>query len=351
MISPCRLSELCLVTEGALRIAPLLGLPRFLEEHGLDPDTEIRVNGCDPALFQNPENTIDFGAVGRLLGHTATVTSCPHPGLELGRHSSLDALGMLGQAVRLAADVGTALRALILDFHVHDRGAVLSLWHNEHQAMLGYTVCSPDVPGTDHIYDGALAIANNFVAELARRDWKATEVRLYREKPKNIEPYRRHFRAPLRFSAAHAAIVFPATDLARPLANANPDAYARALRDLEDMDAVCGIDLASKTRHVLRRLFVSGSGADGVDVQTVAQLFALHPRTLHRRLHAEGTTFSALLEESRYEIARQLLRDTQMQATEIACALGYADSTAFTRAFRRWSGTTTTGWRASRRAS
>jgi hypothetical protein len=76
--------------------------------------------------------------------------------------------------------------------------------------MFGYTLYCQDVPGTDHICDAALAIAKNVVQELAGPDWKATEVRLNREQPKEIVPYRRHFGARLRFGTAHSVIVFHA---------------------------------------------------------------------------------------------------------------------------------------------
>jgi AraC-like DNA-binding protein len=53
-----------------------------------------------------------------------------------------------------------------------------------------------------------------------------------------------------------------------------------------------------------------------------------------------------LLDETRYRIARQLLRDTLLGVEELAVTLGYADATAFSRAFRRWSGTSPSRWRA-----
>jgi hypothetical protein len=92
----CRLAELGLVTEGELRMAPLLHSPRLLAAHGVDADAAIREVGCDPALFTDAENTIDFLAVGRLLTQAAEVTGNPYPGLELGRCSGLDVLGAVG---------------------------------------------------------------------------------------------------------------------------------------------------------------------------------------------------------------------------------------------------------------
>ena len=175
---------------------------------------------------------------------------------------------------------------------------------------------------------------------------------MFRARPADIERFRRSFRAPLRFSAEHSALVFSAADLNRPLPRANMSAYVRALHDLEQLED--GSDaklLGNKIRRLLQRMFISGSASGGIDLRVIAQLFGLHPRTLNRRLRVEGTAFSELLAETRFKIAQQLLRDTRLQTTEIAYVLGYADSASFDHAFRRWSGTTATKWRASNRLS
>jgi AraC-like DNA-binding protein len=193
-----------------------------------------------------------------------------------------------------------------------------------------------------------LAIAHNTFSELVGKDWSLTEVRLFRDPPADVEPFRRHFRARLRFAAEHAAIVFPATDLARPLAASDAGAYVKALRELETMeDSSDARQLGNKVRRLLHGLFITEFGLGRIDLQAIAQLFALHPRTLNRRLRAEGTKFNALLAETRYEIARQLLRDTNLRVADIANILGYADSASFNHAFRRWSGATATRWRSS----
>ena len=333
-------------------MAPLCGLPRLLEDYGMDADAVIREVGCEPALFRDPENTIDFAAVGRLFAHTAKVTGYPYPGLELGRHLGLDVLGALGRAIRYAPDIGTALRALILHFHLHDRGAIPSLWESHDLAMFGYTLYCPQVTGTDHIYDAALAISRNVLSELAGQEWKINEVRFFREPPEDMEPFRRHFSTRLRFGMEHAAIVFPAADLVRPLVEADPSAFAKALGVLEELDGASdACRLENQVRSLLHKLFITGSGPGGIDLRVIARFFSLHPRTLNRRLHAEGTTFNALLAETRYEIARQMLRDTQLKIAEIAILLGYADSSSFNHAFSRWSGTTATAWRSSNRSS
>jgi AraC-like DNA-binding protein len=325
-------------------MAPLLGLPQLLADHGRDPHVTIRAAGVDPARFTDPENSIGFTTVGRLLTQAAADTGNPCLGLTLCRHHGLDVLGLLGRAVRLAPDVGSALRALILHLHLHDRGAVPALWEAGPNALFGYSIDCADVLGTQHIYDCALAVMQNILRELAGPGWRATEVRLFRTAPALLTPYRQLYRAPLRFGAQQAAVVFPAADLKRPCPEADPLAYAAALRQLAALETRADARLADQVQRVLYRLFMSGE-VEATDLAGIARLFALHPRTLNRRLRAEGTSFKAVLEATRYAIARQLLRDTRLPANDIALALGYGSAAAFGHAFRRWSGTTAIRWR------
>ncbi|MEA3175147.1 MAG: hypothetical protein QOF42_2558, partial [Gammaproteobacteria bacterium] len=69
--------------------------------------------------------------------------------------------------------------------------------------------------------------------------------------------------------------------------------------------------------------------------------------TLHRLLGKQGTSLTRLLEAKRYDRAKQMLRDPAVSILSIAWALGYADASAFSRAFRRWSGMTPDEWRKS----
>jgi AraC-like DNA-binding protein len=83
-------------------------------------------------------------------------------------------------------------------------------------------------------------------------------------------------------------------------------------------------------------------------LETVGELFHLEPRTLTRRMEREDIKFRALVDEARYEVARHLLADTSLAMTHVAAMLDYSEASAFSRAFRRWSGKTPIAWRADR---
>ncbi|MFE3194846.1 helix-turn-helix domain-containing protein [Nocardia sp. NPDC059240] len=74
------------------------------------------------------------------------------------------------------------------------------------------------------------------------------------------------------------------------------------------------------------------------DLTGVARRLAASPRTLQRRLHAQGTTWRDELDSVRSEHAVALLRETDLPVDTIAARLGYADARALRRAFIRWKG-------------
>ena len=113
------------------------------------------------------------------------------------------------------------------------------------------------------------------------------------------------------------------------------------------LDARHRDDFPEQVRSVLRRALLTGHAS----ADQIAALFSMHSRTLRRRLDECGSSFKRLVDEGRYAIAQQMLEDSARDVSEIAALLNYADASAFTRAFRRWSGGTTPAvWRAKRKA-
>ena len=167
--------------------------------------------------------------------------------------------------------------------------------------------------------------------ELWGSRWAPEEVLFSRTRPGDVGAYRRFFRAPCRFDRERTAIFFPTALLNRPMPEANPE----RLRRLEQQAQRIGKgELLSRLRRALRILLLSGRAS----AQEVASLLFLHRRTLNRHLNQQGMNFQRVLGEIRFETACQLLDNTQLSLTDIAASLGYSESSAFTRAFRRWSG-------------
>lgn len=131
-------------------------------------------------------------------------------------------------------------------------------------------------------------------------------------------------------------IEFSATDASLPLLTANEtmwDTFESVLRRrLREIDA--GASASERVRSALLELLPAGQDT----TQAVARALAVSTRTLQRQLHAEGTSFAAILTRTRQDLARHYLSRGDLVNAEIALLLGYEDPRSFYRAFHSWTG-------------
>ena len=80
-------------------------------------------------------------------------------------------------------------------------------------------------------------------------------------------------------------------------------------------------------------------------LRDIGDVLGLHPRALQRRLKDLGTSFQKILDEARFEVACDRLREDRDPLADTAVELGYGENAAFTKAFRRWAGVPPTRYR------
>jgi AraC-like DNA-binding protein len=335
------LDSVARVGEGQVRASPLVRLPEVLRGLGFDPDLLFAESGFDGSPLRDPESTIPYSRAGAMLACCVARTGRADLMLLVAQRCDFSVLGIVSLLARHSPDIGTAWRTTIGHLHLHDRGAVATLEVSGAFAMLGYSIYQRDVAGSDQIHLLAMAMAQRIMAGLCGGPWHAAEVHLPVRRPRSEAPFRRYFGAPVRYNADRAALVFPATLLDRPIPGADPAVCRAALALVDELERAGSRSTGPAVRRVLRAMLVSGHASE----DGVAAAFSMHRRTLNRRLRGEGTTFRRLLEETRFEVARQLLRDTDAAVDQIAGGLGYSGSTAFGRAFKRWSGLAPHAWR------
>ena len=336
------LDTMARVGEGYVRAAPLLPLPGVLRELGFDPEVLLGEAGFGPGRLRDPESTISFRAAGALLVHCIERTGRPDLVLLVAQRCDASVLGIVSLLLRHSPDVGTAWRTAIQRLHLHDRGAVITLEVSGEFAILGYNIYQSDVSGSGQVHTLAMGIGQRIMQGLCGPQWHASAVQLPIRRPRSEAPFKRFFGAPLRFDADRAALVFPAGLLRHPIPGADPGVLKAAAALADDLEREGSRDVGTAVRRALRAMLIAGQASE----DGVAAAFSMHRRTLNRRLRGEGTTFRRLLEETRFDAACQLLRDTDAPVEQISSSLGYSGSTAFGRAFKRWSGLAPQAWRA-----
>jgi len=331
--------------DARVRVGPLMGIPGLTRKLGAEPDRIFEQAGLPPAAFVDPDTKVPFVAASRLLALSAQATHCDHFGLLLGQSVSSTALGLPGFMARAASTVRAALQMLVEHLVLHDEGGTAWLSSDEDTTTLAYRLHHANNPAEDHIYDLSMAIACNILRDLCGPQWSPIAVRLSRHTCPDRAAYQRFFRSPLEFGAPFGALVFAT----RCLDQATPLADPPLLAHLQREAAALHTHRSSRVRDRLRELLAGVLARGDLSAVDVARRLGMHERTLHRRLQAEGTSFRDEVRQFRAEIACRLLAETEMPLSEIGVALGYADETAFSRAFKSWSGMTASQWRRSHR--
>ncbi len=153
--------------------------------------------------------------------------------------------------------------------------------------------------------------------------------------PMSLAAYNLAFNSPLHFEAPFSGFLISEADLtsklptaAAELANLHERVAGQALRRLTKTD----------TTHRAREA-IAPRLQDGSPLRSeIASALHLSDHTFQRRLAAEGTSFTELVDDTRRELAQHHLANEQASMTEIAYLLGYSDQSTFFRASHRWFG-------------
>jgi AraC-like DNA-binding protein len=147
-------------------------------------------------------------------------------------------------------------------------------------------------------------------------------------------------------AGVHHEVVFARSDATRAFLTANDELWRIFEPELRTRLAMLddSANLTERVRAALHEALPAGV----VAIEPMARRLAMSPRTIQRRLAVEGTSFSAVVQDTRNALSRYYLGATTMTVAEIALLLGFDEPNSFYRAFREWSGETPRQFRARR---
>jgi AraC-like DNA-binding protein len=166
-------------------------------------------------------------------------------------------------------------------------------------------------------------------------------VLIARSAPANVAAYREVFGVMPQFDAEQYALCFPARLLQTPVRTADPQLRAILEHTVSTFRSIEPPAIAEQVTRLLHARVT----VEGTSLRTIAEALGLHPRTLNRRLLEEGTSYVALRDRARLQVAHQLLAGTRLPVTQVALSVGFGEVSSFTRAFRRQSGIAPAMWR------
>jgi AraC-like DNA-binding protein len=323
---------------SVLRAGALRGFPSLARELGVDPEPLLRRRGIDPQALAAPESLVSLEATADVMEDLARASGHGDVGLRLTDHQGPAVVGPLAIALLNAKTPAQALADAARYLFVQSPAYELTV---EDPGPLGSALVRFDVHvdarrPRRQLVDGVLSTAWRLAQAVAGDGLRLDAVWLPHTPAAPASTYTRFFGGPVAFSQPFAGLHVPRSFLSLDLARADPLLRSTALEYLSAQAPPPDRQLADRVRHALRRTLGAGPGTRA----QIADLLYVHPRTLHRALAREGTTFEALRDEVYADALLHHLRDTDVPLGQLAGVLGYSDQAAITRACRRWLGDT-----------
>ncbi|GAA3855308.1 AraC family transcriptional regulator [Celeribacter arenosi] len=268
------------------------------------------------------------------------VTDLP---VRTGASMRLDEYGALGLAFKAATTLGTSyarveryarLWTSVVEYELRPvTGGTLFILHRAGERRLGMRLSN----------EATLVSAVAIARQVCPMPLAPEEVLVRHPAPRSIAAHEDWFGCPVRFGAELDAILYTDEVLGRPniLGDEGISQYLTSHLDAELSEITREPPLVMQARAAIAQALNEGAPK----LAEIAGDLGFSARSFHRRLSEHGMTFQSLTEETRRDLAEGLLRDERHSLAEIAFLTGFSEQSAFTRAFKRWVGTTPATYR------
>lgn len=257
-------------------------------------------------------------------------------GLHIGERMRAPDLGVLGYAIKHAATLELLLHTYVNYFAVYAYGMDMRMQIDDNRVSVIIHLADSTIIARQQDSELALAFLHTVIKDNLQGDWRIQEVHFEHEKPADISEHHRIFNAPLCFNKPFNAIIFDKMLLSRPLKEADQRIFPLLQRHLDSIME----ERAEENDLVLRvsNIIAKSLSIRAPSLSEVAEKVGVPSWTLQRRLRDEGLLYRQLVLNTRRRVALSYIKDTSIPLTEVAFLLGYSETSAFSRAFRRWTG-------------
>lgn len=312
-----------------LRAASLSGFFPTMQALGVDPAPLLKEVGLSPRMLGNGELMIPAQPAIRLLEQAAAITQCATFGLRMAESREIANLGAISLLIAHQPTLRSALSAVIQ--YRNRINSVLVL----HLEELGDTILIREDFSLDRAEpvqqssDLALGVLAGLCKDVLGIGWQARSVCFTHAAPPAAElpVYRRLFGCKPEFDSEFNGIVIDPRDLDRPSQRADPALAEHARKLIDSVMSPERHSVAQQVEQSILLLIPSGLA----NIQSCCDMLGMTVRTLQRHLDAEGTSFSALLNKARIQLATKYLSNRRIRITDAAQMLGYGSISAFTR--------------------
>ena len=320
------------------------GLDSFITQHGGDLDRVFGRAGIDPEQLLHPTLSLALPNYCQVLEEAARQTGCDNFGLRYGQQFQPKALGLLGYVGLCSATLEEALANFAQAFPYHQHSTLIRLVDHGECYSFDYQVHHGAIREQRQDAELTMGMAVNLVRHVLGEQWAPRTVAFEHDKPQDWQEHRDVFQADVTFAQPFNSILIPKQEIVgKPMPGSDPMllmVVKDAIRQLGD-NASSGDDLLARARQAISTTLHLAEPS----LEYLANTLQLPEWVIQRKLREQGVTFTQLLDQIRQDLALRHLRRQDLSVSELAPLLGYSETSAFSRAFRRWFGVSPRQWR------
>jgi AraC-like DNA-binding protein len=309
-----------------LRSASLTHFAEVAAECGLDARALVAEVGLPPRCLQDPDLKIPASKVGHLLELAAERAKEPAFALRMAESRRLSNLGPLALLVRDEPTLRSALEALMRHIHVHNEALAVEVEPSSNLVVIRQHLLGEGGQPLRQASELALGVMFRVLAVFMGAGWRPRLVCFTHKAPASLAMHRRIFGDAVEFGHEFNGIVCNAADLDRPNPGADP-VMARYAQRLLGSTLGANAKLSDRVRQLIVLLLPRGL----CRIEVVAQHLGVDRRTVARRLAAENTSFSELVNALRRDLVARYLADGARPLGEVSALLGFSAPSAFSR--------------------
>jgi AraC-like DNA-binding protein len=320
----------------------LLGSLQAAESLGFDLTESLKRSGLEKKLLLPSDAFVPIHCVVDFFNDVATQSGCDYFGFLVGLEQPPHRFSHIGRVIKFASTVGQAINdaiSLSLLNSEFTRWEVIT--ETEHSVLVRRTRVALNAPMTQ-LQTLALTTVFKSLKSLTGGQFTVQQVNFSHGPTEHKKKMEAFFNAPISFNQNYNGLVFSTAALSTPIPSADPDLYRfliNQLKSIENTHLPMGSLVDTVTRHIQATL-----GTTRCNFDYISHLIGMHPRKLQRELQAKGMHFKGLLNEIRQNTAEDFLINSSASILEISDLLGYQNTSAFSRAFKKMKGIPPQEW-------
>ncbi len=311
---------------------------------GADRQTLIEISGIAPGELSDPDNRVPLKNCAKLMKAGVSLCGDPAFALRFGETVRTEDLGVALLIAGVAGTVGEA-RSLV------NRNARL-IRDDDDDTRSNFLEVVRDLRGAWFQFRGGNDADNQYFVEAGfawciRETRKMLEVyfagrpflkaiHFIHDQPSYRNEYDRVFAAPLVFASDRNAMLVDEDFLSLPMPGSNP--YVAHVLNRHAEVLLQRLENSKTVRGRVEGLLIPSLGTGDISMAAIACKMGVSRQTLFRKLRSEGVTFEKVVDNLRREMAIHYLNEGGTSVSETATLLGFSEPAAFSRAFKRWTG-------------